>query len=61
MQAIPLIGITAFLVLVIAGNLVGAAAYDHLGLFGLAERPFDVTRLLGLSLVLIGAGITAYR
>ncbi|MFN7751760.1 MAG: DMT family transporter [Pseudomonadota bacterium] len=54
MHTIPVVGVTAFLVLVIVGNLVGASIYDHLGAFGLAERPFGMVRLLGLLLVLVG-------
>lgn len=58
MQAIPLTGVTAFLVLVIAGNLIGASIYDHFGVFGLAERPFGIGRLIGLMLVLTGVLVT---
>jgi len=47
MHAIPLVGISAFLVLVISGNLIGAAIYDHFGVFGLAPRPFTASRLAG--------------
>lgn len=54
MQAIPVTGVAAFLVLVIAGNLIGASIYDHFGAFGVTERPFGAGRLTGLMLVLIG-------
>lgn len=46
------------LVLVIAGNLIGAAIYDHFGAFGLVPRPFTALRLGGLTLVLIGVLVT---
>ncbi len=39
MQVIPVTGATVFLVLVIAGNLIGASIYDHVGAFGLDHRP----------------------
>lgn len=58
MQAIPLTGVAAFLVLVIAGNLIGAAVYDHVGAFGLTARPFSSTRLMGLVLVVVGVLVT---
>lgn len=59
MQSIPVLGVTLFLVIVITGNLVGAAVYDHFGAMGLAERPFSLTKALGLALVILGVGIVA--
>lgn len=58
MRAIPVTGVTAFLVLVIAGNLIGASIYDHFGWFGVPEKPLGIARLAGLMLVLIGAAVT---
>lgn len=54
MRAVPVTGATVFLVLVVAGNLIGASIYDHVGAFGLTERPFGIIRLLGLIVVLAG-------
>ena len=59
MQSIPVLGITLFLVIVVIGNLVGAAIYDHFGAMKLAERPSSLTKALGLALVIIGVGIVA--
>jgi transporter family-2 protein len=59
MQTIPRIGLGAFLVLVIAGNLIGAGLYDHFGAFGMTPRPFTAVRFAGLTIVLIGALVTA--
>ncbi len=58
MRAIPVTGATAFLVLVVAANLIGASIYDHIGAFGLEERPFGMARLLGVMTVLVGVVIT---
>lgn len=58
MEAIPLLGAVAFLSLVIAGNLIGAAVYDYVGAFGLPQRPLVWKRVAGLSLVLLGAVVT---
>jgi len=55
MRAIPLLGVSAFLVLVIAGNLVAATVYDHFGMLGLVPRPVTVSRLLSLVIVIVGA------
>ena len=59
MQSIPVLGITLFLVIGVTGNLVGAAIYDHFGAMELAERPFSLTKALGLTLVIISVGIVA--
>ncbi len=58
MHAIPRVGVGTFLVLVISGNLVGAAIYDHVGAFGLVARPFTMVRLAGLVTVVVGALLT---
>jgi transporter family-2 protein len=50
----PITGALAFFVCVIAGQLLGAALADHLGLFGLSLRPISAARLVGLALVLGG-------
>lgn len=59
MQSTPVLGVTLFLVIVVTGNLVGAAIYDHLGAMGLTERPLSVAKGFGLALVILGVGIVA--
>ena len=59
MQSIPVLGVTLFLVIVVTGNLVGAALYDHVGAMGLTERPFSLTKAFGLALIVLGVGIVA--
>ncbi|AML51049.1 DMT family transporter [Falsihalocynthiibacter arcticus] len=59
MQSIPVLGVTLFLVIVVTGNLVGAALYDHIGAMGLVGRPFSLGKGLGLALVILGVGIVA--
>jgi transporter family-2 protein len=51
----PALGLALFFVCVVAGQLAGAALADQLGAFGLAPRPLDAPRLVGLALVLAGA------
>lgn len=53
----PKIGITNMLFFIIVGQLVAAAVIDHFGLFGMAERPFQFSQLLGLCVVAVGLGI----
>lgn len=59
MQSIRVLGVTLFLVMVVTGNLVGAAIYDHLGAMGLDVRAFSVAKGFGLILVVAGVGIVA--
>lgn len=59
MQSIPVLGVTLFLVIVVAGNLIGAAIYDHVGALGLETRPFSPSKGLGLILVVAGVVIVA--
>ncbi len=51
----PRIGVAATLTLAIAAQLATAVAVDQFGLLGLAKRPFDAMKLLGVALVFIGA------
>jgi len=51
----PRIGVGATLTLAIATQLATAVAIDQFGLLGLARRPFDAVKLIGVALVFIGA------
>jgi transporter family-2 protein len=59
MQTIPMLGVTLFLVIVVTGNLAGAAIYDHMGAMGLIERPFSFAKATGLLIVILGVWIVA--
>ncbi len=61
MQAIPVLGASAFLAMVVLGNLVGGVAYDQLGAFGVEQRPLDPGRALGLAMVALGAWLAVAR
>jgi transporter family-2 protein len=56
--ATPRIGVAATIGLVIAGNLVMAAAIDRWGLLGQDEIPITWQRLLGLALLAAGSALT---
>lgn len=51
----PRVGLGVLLTAAIAGQLAAALVLDHYGLLGLARHPVNLTRALGLVLVLIGA------
>ena len=57
----PRIGVAATVGIVIAGNLVAAAAIDRYGLFGQDVIPLDRWRLLGLGLLMAGAALSLSR
>lgn len=51
---VPQLGAATFIALLVAGQMVGSVAFDHFGWLGLAQRPVDVTRLLGVALLVGG-------
>ena len=57
----PRIGVTATIAIVIAGNLVSAAAIDRFGLFGVERVGLGWPRLFGLALLALGAALTLKR
>jgi bacterial/archaeal transporter family-2 protein len=56
--AVPRIGVAATIGLVIAGNLVMAAAIDRWGLLGQDEIPVTWHRVVGLALLAAGSALT---
>ncbi len=51
----PMTGAALFFVCLVAGQLLGASVADHFGAFGLPERSISTTRVVGLTLVMLGA------
>jgi bacterial/archaeal transporter family-2 protein len=51
---LPRVGAGPFSAALIAGQLCGALILDHFGFLGLAPRAFSASRLIGLTLVLLG-------
>jgi transporter family-2 protein len=50
----PRLGATAFIFLVVTGQLALSLALDHYGLFGYAVRPISLSRLVGFALMIAG-------
>ncbi|MBL4891294.1 MAG: DMT family transporter [Rhizobiaceae bacterium] len=48
-------GAAVLFVCMFAGQLIGSAAADHFGSFGMVVRPISLMRTLGLLLVFAGA------
>jgi transporter family-2 protein len=51
---VPKIGAATFLALVVAGQMLASVTFDHFGLLGLAQRSFDLPRLIGVVLLIGG-------
>lgn len=55
---IPRIGVATALILLLAGQLIIGTMLDHYGWLGAVQRPLDITRIIGLSVVLIGVWLS---
>jgi transporter family-2 protein len=53
----PALGVALFFVCVVAGQLLGSILADQWGAFGMPVKPINLTKLLGLLLVLTGAAL----
>ncbi|APT58475.1 hypothetical protein RGI145_16520 [Roseomonas gilardii] len=51
---VPQIGAATFLALLVTGQMLASVAFDHFGWLGLAQRPIDATRLIGVALLIAG-------
>ena len=55
---IPRIGVAASITTIVAGQLLVGTILDHFGLLGAIGRSMDVTRALGLAVVILGVWLT---
>lgn len=51
---VPQLGAAAFIALLVAGQMLASVAFDHFGWMGLAQRPLDGPRLVGVALLVGG-------
>jgi bacterial/archaeal transporter family-2 protein len=51
---IPRFGAASFVAFILIAQLLTSAAVDQFGLFGMTRRPIDTTRLLGLTVIVLG-------
>ena len=51
---LPRLGATAFVGLLITGQMITSLAVDNYGLLGLAQRPVDAPRAIGVALLVAG-------
>lgn len=55
---IPRVGVAASITTIVAGQLLVGTILDHFGLLGAMSRSLDLTRALGLAVVLVGVWLT---
>jgi bacterial/archaeal transporter family-2 protein len=55
---IPRVGVAAAIIAIVAGQLLVSTLLDHHGLLGAMERPLDLTRAIGLAVVMVGVWLT---
>lgn len=55
---IPRVGVAAAIISIVAGQLLVSTILDHFGLLGAMGRPLDLTRAMGLAVVLLGVWLT---
>jgi|SRR5665213_191424 transporter family-2 protein len=51
---IPRFGAASFVAFILIAQLLTSAVVDQFGLFSMARRPIDVTRLIGLTVIVLG-------
>jgi bacterial/archaeal transporter family-2 protein len=56
---VPQLGAATFIALLIAGQMLASVTFDHFGWMGLAQRSVDLSRLIGV--VLLVAGVVLIR
>ena len=55
---IPRVGVAAAIIAIVAGQLLVSTLLDHHGFLGAMERPLDLTRAIGLAVVMVGVWLT---
>ena len=51
---VPKLGAATFIALLVTGPVLASVAFDHFGWLGLVQRPIDVSRLIGVALLIAG-------
>lgn len=55
---IPHVGVAAAVITIVAGQMLVSTVLDHFGWLGGMGRPMDLTRAVGLAVVLVGVWLT---
>lgn len=57
---IPRIGAATFIAFILIAQLLTSAVVDHFGLLGVAKRPIDLSKSIGIAVILIGIAIMQF-
>jgi transporter family-2 protein len=55
---VPRLGLTKAFTVIMASQLIVAALMDHFGWLGAVSRPLDLSRLLGIGILVLGVWLT---
>ena len=55
---VPRLGLTRAFTIIIASQLIVAALLDHFGWLGAMSRPLELSRLLGIGILVLGVWLT---
>src|SRR3954454_5090334 len=54
---IPRFGAASFIAYILIAQLLASAVVDQFGLFGMERRPIDITKLIGLAVIVAGIAV----
>ena len=54
---IPRLGAASFIAFILVAQLLTSAVVDQFGLFGMARRPIDITKMVGLVVIVAGIAV----
>src|SRR3954468_9056417 len=54
---IPRFGAASFIAFILVAQLLTSALIDQFGLFGMVKRPIDITKAIGLAVIVAGIAI----
>ena len=56
--SVPRLGLVAGMTIIVAAQLITGAVLDHFGLLGADPRPLDLTKMLGMGVLVVGIWLT---
>jgi len=54
---VPHLGAATFIAMLITGQMLASVMFDHFGWLGLAQRPIDASRIIGVALLIGGVAL----
>ena len=54
---IPRLGAASFIAFILVAQLLTSAAVDQFGMFGMVRRPIDITKMVGLIVIVAGIAV----